>query len=99
MIVHIHTDASITLDDADTFTAFSVSAPDLHLEQILAAFGPDAKAGEDDHVWIAISRLHALGEAHGGADWREGCDGMIAFATGKGWVDEDRQLVRAHVEG
>ena len=98
MIVHVHEDSSITLDDPNTFTAFSVLAPGRESAQIAAAFGADAEADGDEHVWIAISRLHALGEKHGDADWRKGCDGMLAFATSKGWVDEARQLVRAHIE-
>jgi hypothetical protein len=98
LIVHVHQDSSITLDDPDTFTAFSVIAPGLDLARIVAAFGGDAKAGEDDHVWISIPRLHDLGRSHGATEWRDGCNGMIAFATSKGWVDEERQLVRAHID-
>lgn len=95
LIVHVHENSSITLDEADTFTAF---APNLGFGQIVAAFGCDAKVGEDDHLWISIPDLHTLGAIHGGADWRKGCDDMLGFAASKGWVDEARQLVRAHIE-
>jgi hypothetical protein len=98
LIVQVHPDASISLDDPDTFSAFAVRAGSRSLAQIVAAFGPDASAGEDDHIWIALSRLYELGEVYGGPDWRAGCDGMIKFATSKGWVDEQRGRVRAHVE-
>ena len=98
MIVHIDSDGAITLDDADTFTAFAIAAPDLDGAAIARAIGTDGEMRDTDHVWISIERLHALGDAHGGTDWRAGCDGMIAFATSKGWVDEARGLVRAHIE-
>lgn len=98
MIVHIHADASVTLDDPDTFSAFAVEAGTQPVAQIVAALGEDAKAGEDEHIWIAISRLHELGAIHGGEGWRAGCDAMIQFATSKGWVDEASAFVRAHVE-
>ena len=98
MIVQVNPDASIRLDEPDTFSAFAVRAGSQSLAQIVAAFGPDATAGEGDHIWIALSRLHELGKIHGGPDWRAGCDGMIKFATSKDWVDEKRGLVRAHVE-
>lgn len=98
MIVHVHEDSSISLDDPNTFTAFSVRAPGRALEQVVAAFGDDAAAGDGNHVWISISRLHALGALHGAADWRRGCDGMLAFAASKGWVDEKSRRVRAHFE-
>ncbi|MGI9326147.1 MAG: hypothetical protein ACR2PZ_13065 [Pseudomonadales bacterium] len=97
MIVHIHPNASITLDDPDTFSAFAVEAGNLPVTQIVAAFGEDAKAGEDEHIWIAITRLHELGAIHGDADWRAGCDAMIQFASSKGWVDAEGSFVRAHV--
>lgn len=107
MIVHVHEDSAITLEEPDVFTAFSVRAPKLATEAVLAAFGPDAHADEDPdqdasgdppHVWIAIGRLHALGSTHGADDWRAGCDAMIEYAKSKGWVDATGRFVRAHVE-
>ena len=111
MIVHVHEDSAITLEEPDVFTAFSVRAPKLAPAAVLAAFGTDAHAdeeadqdaegdasGEPPHVWIAIGRLHALGSTHGAADWRAGCDAMIEYAKSKGWVDATGRFVRAHVE-
>ena len=54
LIVHVHADASITLDDPDTFTDFSIRAGSLETNQIVAAFEGDAEAGGDGHVWISI---------------------------------------------
>ena len=98
MIVHVHEDASITLDDADTFTAFSVLAPGRTSAEAAAAFGMDAQARDEDHLWISIARLRALGRAHGSLEWQKGCDGMLGYAVGKGWVDEEARMVRAHIE-
>ena len=99
MIVHVHEDSSITLEEPDVFTAFSLRAPRLAPEAVLAAFGADARAGEETgHAWIAIDRLHALGAIHGGADWRERCDKMIEYARTQGWVDASGRFVRAHFE-
>jgi len=103
MIVHVHEDSTITLAEPDVFTAFSIRAPALAPEAVLAAFGDDARAGEDasadaGHVWLAIERLHALGATHGAADWRKGCDAMIEYARSKGWVDASGRFVRAHLE-
>ncbi len=98
MIVRVQEDGTLALDDADTFTAFSAHAPGRDAPAIAAAFGTDGEMRDDDHVWISIARLHELGEVHGSDGWREGCDGMIAFATSKGWVDEAKGLVRAHID-
>ena len=59
-----------------------------------------AVADDGSHVWLRITELKARGAA-GVADpvaWGEGFDGMIAFATSKGWVNEAGDAVRAHVE-
>jgi len=98
LIVHVHEDASITLDDADTFTAFSVRAPGRSSAEAAAAFGMDAQARDEDHLWISIARLRALGRTHGSLTWQTGCDGMLGYAKSKGWVDEEQRLVRAHIE-
>ncbi len=98
MIVHVHADASVTLDDADTFTAFHVAAPGLDHAAILEALGDDARdAGEGD-LWLAIDRLHTLGARHGAPDWRAGCDRMLDYARTKGWIDTSGHHVRAHIE-
>jgi hypothetical protein len=98
LIVRIHADSSVTLDDPDTFTAFHVAAPDLEHRAILAALGPDARDAGNDELWLSIDRLHALGARYGGPDWRPGCDRMLEYAKSKGWIDESGSHVRAHVE-
>lgn len=98
MIVHVHADDRITLEDPDTFTAFHVVAPGRDAASVAATIGGDARADEQGHVWLPIAQLHRLGEAHGGAEWRAGFDGMIAWAASKGWVEGDGTLVRAHLE-
>jgi len=81
MIVYVHDDTRVTLDDADTFTAFHVTAPGRTPAAVAVLLGSGAYADEDGNVWIPIVRLHELGRMHGGAEWRAGCDGMIAFAA------------------
>lgn len=98
MVIHIHEDARITLDDADTFTAFSVQAPGRSSAEAAALFGADAQARDEDHLWVSIARLRALGRAHGSLEWQRGCDGMLSYAGSKGWVDDEKRMVRAHIE-
>lgn len=98
MIVHVHPDGEVTLDDPDAFTAFSVAAPGRGAAAAAAAIGGASQARDAEHVWVDLARLRGLGDAHGGPDWREGCDGMIAYARSKGWTDDEAGLVRAHLE-
>lgn len=98
LVLHVDDAGHVTLESPDVFDAFSVRAGEASATRIAAAFGPTARADGDDHVWVPIERLHALGATHGGPDWRAGCDGMLAYAATKGWVDEAQGLVRAHVD-
>lgn len=97
MIIRVSTAGSVSLEDPDTFTAFHVAAEGQTIAGVVSSLAGDAVADGNEHVWIRIERLHALGAAHGGKDWRRGCDGMIEFARSKGWVD-DEDRVRAHLE-
>ncbi len=58
--------------------------------------------GEPDgpHVWLDIDRLgKAIGEhPQRPIDWSAGFAAMIDFAASRGWVDGERQRVRAHCE-
>jgi len=49
------------------------------------------------HLWIAIDGLRAAAAPAGDAAWLKAFDGMIAYATGKGWVDAATACVRVHI--
>jgi hypothetical protein len=98
MIIHIDAEGSVRLDEPDTFTSFSVRAPGLAVDEVVETLAGDGYSCDDEHVWVAISRLHTLGDAAGGESWRAGCDGMLEYAASKGWIDESRNAVRAHLE-
>jgi hypothetical protein len=99
--VRVHVDLGaapprVTLLDAGVFTAFDAviegGAPE---PGALAAAGlPRSGPG---HVWVPIALLRELaGDARTPA-WDEQLDAMVAYAAGKGWLDEDLGAVRAHV--
>lgn len=55
--------------------------------------GPDA-----EHVWIDVARLREEASAAvGDPAFGERFDGMIAYASSKGWLDETGTRVRAHI--
>lgn len=67
-----------------------------------AAPGPDwpaAVARHDEHVWVRVEALRTLAADAGvGSDWAAGFEAMLEFARSRGWVDEQLDAVRAHVE-
>ncbi len=97
MIVLLRSDAAPELTDATNLRG-------LHAE--LAGVGDPAAVrwgdlcgpGPDpDHVWVSIDRLRAAVLDADPAS-AEAFDGVIAYASGKGWLDESGSSVRAHVE-
>ena len=69
----------------------------------LSALGDLGTVSQDgDHVWLSIESLRSAAAATLAADeraaWLDSYDGMIAFATSKGWTSPDGTAVRAHIE-
>lgn len=63
-----------------------------------AAMGLGRLSDDGRHLFLDPQALVALaGPLADDPAWREGFDGMVAYAEGKGWTD-DRGAVRAHVE-
>lgn len=96
MIVSIDRDGRAGLDDADNFRAFKVTAA-CAPEVLGKAITPIGALDRDGRAWISRKWLLANGREDD-AEWRGGFDKMIAYAKEKGWLDEQRDLVRAHVE-
>lgn len=95
--------------DLSSGTAVVRKAEDLKSLSVVSPGGvPDASAlgqlgvVEGGHVWLSVSALRAAAAATvPEADrepWIGAFDGMIAYATSKGWTDESGTRVRAHVE-
>ena len=84
----------VDLDRLDRLHAESAGPLSEMMPGSLCRFDDDG-----EHVWIDIAVARAAGtEATDDADWSAGYDGMIAYATSKGWTDGAGTHVRAHVE-
>jgi hypothetical protein len=92
-------DGAAVVREAEVLTALSVVSPG-------GTVSPDALGGlgrpDGSHVWLSVAELRFAAAAtvaeQDRADWLKGFDGMIAYATSKGWTDESGTHVRAHVE-
>jgi hypothetical protein len=67
-----------------------------------ALHGLGEPAEDGAHAWLQVDALRAAAAATlpaaERADWAKGFDGMIAYATSKGWLSDDGRCVRAHIE-
>ena len=85
-----------TLTDPWVFTEFAVSVESDSARTYLTTLGQIAD--DNDHVFVSSPALATLaGENYADPKWRHQLEGMIKFATKRGWVDEVGR-VRAHVE-
>jgi hypothetical protein len=100
LIVSVDEHCIAGLRDPRDFKSFKLVAahPASQRDAVAGALAGIGGKLEDEHAWIPIAwmrRRPGLGED---ADWLKGLQGMLDFATRKGWVDEARGLVRAHIE-
>jgi hypothetical protein len=99
MFVEI-TDDGPQVREAENLKSLSVVAAST---AALAGIGTLGDVDADgQHVWLHLAEFKAAAAATVPADtrdeWSAGFDGMIAFASKHGWVDDSGRKVRAHVE-
>lgn len=98
MILNIDTDSGVVLvsEPQDCKRLSAVLTGSGSLTNALGSLG---RADEDgEHLWIDISKLRAAAAPAGDAGWASQYEGMIRYATSKGWVDQSLQQVRVHID-
>jgi len=92
-------EAGVSVHDADDLKSLSIRAARALTAEAMGTLGEPTDDGT--HAWLDVAVLRATAEAtlppSAREAWRTGFDGMIAYATSKGWTDE-RGRVRAHLE-
>ena len=88
---------SVTMREPDVFTGFHVETPegaDLAAVSVVLGTPP---CDQPDHVWVRVAHLAELaGEP--APEWHESLAGMLGYAQSKGWMNDDGDLIMAHVE-
>src|ERR1700691_4053439 len=92
--------SAVTLVEPDDCARFDVvvhgpgDADDL--DRALAASSAGRLEGPDALVAVAAVRRLAAGTV--GEGWEAEFVGMLGYARGRGWLTDDEELIRAHVE-
>lgn len=81
--------------DCQRFSVRVVGSGDRHdLEQTLAECG----VVDEDHVWVDVDVIRRLARFSTGEGWDADFAAMVAYARDHGWLDEQANRIRAHVE-
>ena len=101
MMICVGASRQVRLVDPLDFRRFSVriESPGLQFHDAQQALGGIAELESRETAWVDERALREWpGLAVDGNTWQSGLDAMIAYAKGRGWVDDARQSIRAHVE-
>jgi len=92
--------AGFRLLDAWNFRAFKLTdASGLDQAKVAALVSAIGQLEPDgSHAWLSRSWIVGLLAPPPSSEWLEKFDRMIAGARKFGWVDDERDMIRAHVE-
>ena len=93
MVIVIEDDGPAIRDPLD-FGRFSVRA----VKGRSLRDGPQMAFEGESVAWVSQGALRAWPELKDLPAWQDGLAKMLAYAAGKGWIDEARCAVRAHIE-
>jgi len=63
-----------------------------------AALEAAGAAKVEEHAWITVEGLRRLAGDAATEEWERNLEGMVGYASGHGWYDEELGAIRAHVE-
>jgi hypothetical protein len=100
MIVKMTADRRVVLEDRDNFRAFKLVVEGRRddLAAVRRALRGTAELVDADTAWISQAALRHWPEVADNAAWQQAFSAMIEKARPHGWIDEERQAIKAHVE-
>jgi hypothetical protein len=99
VIIQVHDDGNVTLEERDDFQAFKVVAPagadvDAALKGSLAGL---VSADGGAHILVAWVRQYAV-ESGAPISWDDDYLDMLGLAREHGWIDPTGHSIQAHIE-
>ena len=100
MFVKLTADRRVVLEDRDNFRAFKlvVEGQRGDIDAVRQALAGTAELADADTAWISQAALRARPEVAQDAAWQQAFGAMLDKARPHGWIDEQRNAIRAHVE-
>ena len=90
----------VQFEDRDNFRAFKlvVEARRDAIDEVRRALSQVADLEDENTAWVAMAALRDRPEVAHDTTWQRGFAAMIEKARPHGWIDDQRQAIKAHVE-
>ena len=100
MFVKVTADRRVVLEERDNFRAFKlvVEGSRDDIDAVRRALQGTAELADADTAWISEAALRRWREVAQDLVWQQSFTAMIEKAKPHGWIDEQRQAIKAHVE-
>jgi hypothetical protein len=100
MYIKLSKDRRVLMQDRDNFRAFKlvVEGQRDDLDAVRATLAGTAELPDADTAWVSEAALRKWPEVAQDVAWQAALTGMIDKAKPHGWIDEQRQAIKAHVE-
>jgi hypothetical protein len=100
MYIMLTADLRILLEDRDNFRAFKlvIEGRPEDLAAARTALAGTAELPDAKTAWVSEKALRQWPEVAQDTEWQAALTGMIDMARPHGWIDEQRNAIKAHVE-
>lgn len=100
MFLKLTAGGEVLLEDRDNFRAFKlvVEADQSRLAEVQRALSDKATLPDADTAWIFQDALRRWPGIERDAAWQRNFAAMIEKARPHGWIDDERNAIKAHVE-
>jgi hypothetical protein len=93
---------SVSLEEPENCQQFHVvvhgDAGDALVGSTLDAAGVGRSSPTAGHVYVNIDALRSMAKGRVGDSWADDFEGMLGYASSKGWLDESGSAIEAHIE-
>jgi predicted transcriptional regulator len=100
LFIKVSADGRVTLEDRDNFRAFKlvIAGDPAALDTARRALANLAELPGTDSAWVFEQALRQRPEVAQDNAWQTSLAGMIDKARPHGWIDDERQAIKAHIE-
>lgn len=100
MFIKLDSNGKVTLEDPNNFRAFKVviESEVAGIYNARSTLDGLAELEDEETAWVSQSALRARPEVAQDAAWQQSFGAMIEKARPHGWIDDQRQAIKAHIE-